>query len=68
LTGELTGEKAGLVLEGKIVLCAKDERMALAAGDSFQFRSTVPHSTHNETGKLARFLWIMNTKRPSVHI
>lgn len=62
------GEKAGLVLEGDIVLYVEDERNELTAGDSFQFRSTVPHSVHNETGLPARFLWIMNTKRPSVHI
>ncbi|HEX7683593.1 MAG TPA: cupin domain-containing protein [Trinickia sp.] len=61
------GEKAGLVLEGTIVLNVGDRRAVLRAGDSFQFESTVPHSVRNESGEMARVLWIMNTQPPVVH-
>ena len=62
------GEKAGLVLEGTIVLKVGDRRTELRVGDSFQFKSTVPHSVRNESGKMARVLWIMNTRPPVVHL
>jgi transcriptional regulator with XRE-family HTH domain len=62
------GEKAGLVLEGSIVLNVGDRRALLGEGDSFQFKSTVPHSVHNESGKPARVLWVMNTRPPVVHL
>jgi quercetin dioxygenase-like cupin family protein len=61
------GEKAGLVLEGTIVLNVGDRRAVLRAGDSFQFKSTVPHSVRNESGEAARVLWMMNTRPPVVH-
>lgn len=61
------GEKAGLVLEGTIVLNVGDRRAVLRAGDSFQFKSTVPHSVRNESGETARVLWVMNTRPPVVH-
>lgn len=61
------GEKAGLVLEGTIVLNVGDRRAVLRAGDSFQFKSTVPHSVRNESSELARVLWIMNTQPPVIH-
>lgn len=62
------GEKAGLVLEGTIVLNVGDRRAELQAGDSFQFKSTVPHSVRNESSKPARLLWVMNTQPPVVHL
>jgi quercetin dioxygenase-like cupin family protein len=62
------GEKAGLVLEGTIVLNVGDRRAVLRAGDSFQFKSTVPHSVRNESGETARVLWVMNTRPPVVHL
>ncbi|CAJ0707959.1 cupin domain-containing protein [Ralstonia wenshanensis] len=61
------GEKAGLVLEGTVMLHVGDRRAELRAGDSFQFKSTVPHSVRNESNKAARLLWIMNTQPPVVH-
>lgn len=61
------GEKAGLVLEGTVILNVGDRRAELHAGDSFQFKSTVPHSVRNESNKAARLLWIMNTQPPVVH-
>ncbi|KND62131.1 putative transcriptional regulator [Candidatus Burkholderia verschuerenii] len=62
------GEKAGLVLEGLVVLNVGDRRCELRAGDSFQFKSTVPHSVRNESRKAARLLWIMNTQPPVIHL
>jgi transcriptional regulator with XRE-family HTH domain len=62
------GEKAGLVLEGTVVLNVGDRRAELQPGDSFQFESTVPHSVRNESSKPARLLWIMNTRPPVVHL
>jgi len=62
------GEKAGLVLEGTVVLNVGDRRAVLETGDSFQFESTVPHSIRNESSKMARILWIMNTRAPVVHL
>ncbi|WP_244818274.1 cupin domain-containing protein [Caballeronia sp. Lep1P3] len=62
------GEKAGLVLEGAVVLYVGERRCELRAGDSFQFKSTVPHSVHNESKKAARLLWIMNTQPPVIHL
>ena len=62
------GEKAGLVLEGTVVLNVGDRRAVLRAGDSFQFKSTVPHSVRNESGEMARVLWVMNTLPPVVHL
>ncbi len=47
LIGE--GEKAGLVLSGTVVIEVAGHRSELSEGDSFQFRSTLPHSVHNET-------------------
>lgn len=62
------GEKAGLVLEGTIVLNVGDRRAVLRTGDSFQFKSTVPHSVRNESDEMARVLWVMNTQPPIVHL
>jgi transcriptional regulator with XRE-family HTH domain len=62
------GEKAGLVLSGSIVIEVAETRAELLEGDSFQFRSTLPHSVHNETKQAARFIWIMNTKRIKTHL
>lgn len=62
------GEKAGLVLEGTVVLNVGDRRAVLRTGDSFQFKSTVPHSVRNESSEMARVLWVMNTRPPVVHL
>ena len=62
------GEKAGLVLEGCVSFQVGARRSNLCAGDSFQFKSTLPHSVHNTGDKAARILWIMNTKAPVIHL
>lgn len=62
------GEKAGLVLEGIITLSIDGVKRQLITGDSFQFKSALPHSICNETDAEARCLWIMNTKQNFIHL
>lgn len=62
------GEKCGMVMEGSVVLNVGDQRCLLNEGDSFQFKSTVPHSVRNESSKPARLLWVMNTRPPVIHL
>jgi transcriptional regulator with XRE-family HTH domain len=62
------GEKAGWVLEGQLELTVADQVAVLDEGDSFQFSSLQPHSVRNRTDTMARVLWIMNTKRPVIHL
>jgi transcriptional regulator with XRE-family HTH domain len=52
------GQKAGLVLEGKVHLAVGTQRVEIHAGDSFQFDSTLEHSVHNVSDKDALLLWI----------
>ncbi|MBH1965853.1 MAG: cupin domain-containing protein [Comamonadaceae bacterium] len=61
------GEKAGLILEGRITLAVGDRRETLDLGDSFQFDSNIPHGVDNPFEAPARVLWIMNTRPPVVH-
>jgi len=53
-------EKAGMILEGTLVLCVDDEETILKEGDSFQFNGMRPHSLQNRSGSLCRALWIIN--------
>ncbi|MGN8157487.1 cupin domain-containing protein [Salinisphaera sp. SWV1] len=56
------GEKAGLVLEGRLTLTVDERATVLEAGDSFQFDSRKAHSVANESDESVRLLWIMHTK------
>lgn len=62
------GEKAGLVMEGSIVLTVGGRAEELGPGDSFQFNSELPHGVANTTRRTARILWIMNVRPPVVHL
>lgn len=62
------GEKAGLVLRGKLTLRVGDQQQLLSEGDSFQFSSKLPHQVENPTGEDAQVLWIMNTRVPVIHL
>ena len=64
----LTLATDGGQLQGTLVLNVGDRRAVLRAGDSFQFKSTVPHSVRNESRETARVLWVMNTLPPVVHL
>jgi transcriptional regulator with XRE-family HTH domain len=52
------GEEIGYVLEGEIELVINGKRLCVKAGDSFHFRSELPHSYRNIRSKTARVLWI----------
>lgn len=53
-----SGEEMGYVLEGEIELTIGSNSYTLRAGDSFFFRSELPHGYRNRTGQTARILWI----------
>lgn len=52
------GEEIGYVLEGEIELVIDGQRLRAGTGDSFHFRSELPHSYRNIGAKAARVLWI----------
>ena len=52
------GEEIGYVLEGEIELVIDGQRFRVGKGDSFHFRSELPHAYRNVGTKVARVLWI----------
>jgi transcriptional regulator with XRE-family HTH domain len=52
------GEEIGYVLEGEIELMIDGKQMRAKTGDSFHFRSELPHAYRNVGPKTARVLWI----------
>jgi transcriptional regulator with XRE-family HTH domain len=52
------GEEMGYVLEGSLELTLGDERYLLEAGDSFHFRSELPHGYRNPGRVRTRVLWV----------
>ncbi len=55
-----TGDKGGYVLSGNIVLTVGDGETELGDGDSFQFKSSIPHTIANRSGEEAKLIWIMS--------
>jgi transcriptional regulator with XRE-family HTH domain len=53
-----SGEEIGYVLEGEIELTIDGKKMRAKSGDSFHFRSELPHAYRNVGAKKARVLWI----------
>lgn len=53
-----SGEEIGYVLEGEIELTIDGKKMRAKSGDSFHFRSELPHAYRNVGTKKARVLWI----------
>jgi quercetin dioxygenase-like cupin family protein len=53
-----SGEEIGYVLEGEIELSVDGRRYQIKAGDSFHFRSEMPHGYRNIGAKPARVIWI----------
>ncbi len=51
------GEEAGLVIEGEIELALGDEVFQLAAGDSFSFPASIPHTYRNPGKVAAKVVW-----------
>lgn len=52
------GEEVGYVVEGTLELTVDGQRYTLAAGDSFFFNSSLPHSYRNPGSTVARIIWI----------
>lgn len=52
------GEELGYVLEGEVELTIGDQGYHLVTGDSFCFRSDLPHSYRNLGAGPARVLWV----------
>jgi transcriptional regulator with XRE-family HTH domain len=53
------GEKAGLMLSGRMHLWIDDQTLTLQAGDSFRFSSLQRHRIENPYGEEARALWLV---------
>ena len=52
------GEEVGYVVKGSLELTVADEIFVLNAGDSFFFRSDLPHSYRNCGTEIASVIWI----------
>jgi transcriptional regulator with XRE-family HTH domain len=52
------GEEVGFVISGSLELTVSDETVVLNAGDSFFFRSQLPHSYRNSGTEIASVVWI----------
>jgi quercetin dioxygenase-like cupin family protein len=55
------GEKAGLVLAGRVRLSIDGELFELREGDSFGFSSSVPHQIENPYAVEAVLMWVIVT-------
>jgi len=53
-----SGEEVGYVLEGEIELTVDGRRYRAKKGDSFHFRSELPHGYRNVGATPARIIWI----------
>lgn len=53
-----SGQEVGYVLEGELELTVDDRVHHLTAGDSFFFRSTLPHGYRNTSAGVTRVLWV----------
>lgn len=56
------GDKGGYVLSGRVGLTIGDEVIELEEGDSFQFKSTIPHQLTNRSDAPAKLIWIINIR------
>lgn len=53
------GEEAGSVIAGTMTLYVEDEVFVLREGDSFRFKSTLPHRFENPGSVEARIMWAL---------
>jgi transcriptional regulator with XRE-family HTH domain len=51
------GEECGYVLEGRLELTVDSDTFVLHQGDSFRFRSTIPHRFRNAADHVTRVIW-----------
>lgn len=56
------GDKGGYVLGGQVELTIGNEVFTLDEGDSFQFKSTIPHQIFNRGDAEAKLIWIINIR------
>lgn len=64
------GEKAGVVVKGRIKLLIGDDTYILEEGDSFRFSSMMRHRVDNDSDEEARVIWVVTppasgTRAPS---
>ena len=52
------GQEIGFVIEGQIELTVGEQQFRLKTGDSFFFRSSLPHSYRNTTAQICKVVWI----------
>lgn len=52
------GQEIGFVIEGQIELTVGRQEFRLNPGDSFFFRSSLPHSYRNTTSQISKVVWI----------
>lgn len=52
------GEECGYLLEGELDLWIADEHFQLRKGDSFRFKSTLPHQSFNPGKVTTRIIWV----------
>lgn len=52
------GQEIGFVIEGQIELTVGQQEFQLKTGDSFFFRSNLPHSYRNTTSQISKVVWI----------
>lgn len=53
------GEKAGVVVKGRIKLMIGDDTYELEEGDSFRFSSMLRHRVDNDSDEEARVFWVV---------
>jgi transcriptional regulator with XRE-family HTH domain len=53
-----SGEEVGYLLEGEVELIVGDATFRLSAGDSFVFRSELPHHYRNVGARAASIFWV----------
>lgn len=58
LVGE--GQKGGYIMAGRVQLTVGERVAELFEGDSFQFKSHIPHRISNRSDAEAKLIWIMS--------
>jgi transcriptional regulator with XRE-family HTH domain len=53
-----SGEEAGLVVQGQLLLTVEDRDLTLREGDSFRFLSGLPHRFSNPTKSVSKVVWV----------
>lgn len=56
------GEEFAYVLSGQLIFVLDGVEYRLDEGDSIHFRSTVPHSVHNDTRRRVHALWVLTPR------